>query len=258
MVHGRVTCRWAYRSNKGRCSWPPPSQYNKIEAMQGHYAKNPFGEVWMSWGKVPQCTDERFALPARDDNLALQPPPSHRYNNFGPPFISHPPTNTHVHTTLAAQYGDDPFTEGSWMGVISPLNTDDRFALSAREEDPELRGLPSRRGTAHHRDNDPGLLAISPAAHPHSGLAPGGPCACCVRHNDGVVTNYAKTHQIIDCVWPSNIGHICGCPRFNTTDHVFDHCPRMDRLSESSKEYKTWKFLVRFRGGLPPIRSAQS
>lgn len=226
--------------------------------MQDHYAKNPFGEVWMSWGKVPQCTDDRFVLRARDDNLALQPPPSHRRKNFGPPFISHPAANTHVHTTLAAQCGDDPFAEGGWMGVISPLNTDERFSLSAREEGPELRGLPSRRGIAPRWDNNPALPAIPPAANPHSGLTPGAPCAWCMRHNDGVVTDYAKTYQIVDCVWPSNIGDVCGCPRCNTTDHVFDHCPRMARLTESAKEHETWKFLVRFRGGLPPIRSAQS
>ncbi|KAK4234475.1 hypothetical protein C8A03DRAFT_18624, partial [Achaetomium macrosporum] len=62
-------------------------------------------------------------------------------------------------------------------------------------------------------------------------------------------------HQLKDCVWPTQMGDIRGCPLCNTMEHHFDNCPTRQSISEADRRQQDFNLLVRDRGGLPPFRT---
>jgi hypothetical protein len=83
----------------------------------------------------------------------------------------------------------------------------------------------------------------------------GNECAWCL-HRDEDNHQYAASHRLKDCVWPTPLGEIPGCPVCNTMGHFFDHCPTRGPMSENERREQAFAVLVRPRGGLPPIRTS--
>jgi hypothetical protein len=83
----------------------------------------------------------------------------------------------------------------------------------------------------------------------------GNECAWCLKRAPEDVA-YAATHQLKDCVWPTNSGEIPGCPVCNDANHYFDNCPVRASMGEEERRQQALDVLVRNRGGLPPHRSA--
>ncbi|KAK4096764.1 hypothetical protein N658DRAFT_501240 [Parathielavia hyrcaniae] len=66
-----------------------------------------------------------------------------------------------------------------------------------------------------------------------------------MKRANGKDIKYAATHQLLNCVWPSQEGDIPGCPRHNTMDHDWDTCPDLE--DEVSRKTHAFNDLVRNR-----------
>lgn len=85
-------------------------------------------------------------------------------------------------------------------------------------------------------------------------LVTGNVCAWC-QERDPEDPVYAASHTLRDCVWPTRMGDIPGCPVCNTVQHQFEGCPARQNLSADAARQQAFDLLVRSRGGLPPYRT---
>jgi hypothetical protein len=76
-----------------------------------------------------------------------------------------------------------------------------------------------------------------------------------MQRTNGQDLAYAKSHQLVGCVWPTFDGDIPGCPRCNTMGHCWDDCPARSPMSDAARFADAIDFLVRKRARLPPIRT---
>lgn len=87
-------------------------------------------------------------------------------------------------------------------------------------------------------------------------------CAWCIRNvvnlEVGGPPGYHRTYTLGQCVWPSELGVIPGCPRCNTVEHGFEDCPERQQMTEEERRLHDYTSLVRNRSDLPPIRTRLS
>ncbi|KAK1776522.1 hypothetical protein QBC45DRAFT_444275 [Copromyces sp. CBS 386.78] len=139
----------------------------------------------------------------------------------------------------AEEQEDDPISRPKKVPkTIKPESTDEPTGGALKQKTQEHVG-PSLRGTH---------LAFSVEKPRHVKSPSGAACANCGRDD----------HTASRCIgpWDPVSGTIKVCVLCNDASHGLDDCPILSKRSASERKYALSRYLIIYRGGLPPIESS--